>query len=63
MEAEITVPIANSPLDSARGRGKTRSPRKFTPKTPRPEKTPIGPKFVVLIVQNEKTQTVECHVK
>jgi hypothetical protein len=57
------MPIANSPLDSARGRGKVRSPRKFTPKTPRPEKAPVGPKIVVLIVQNEKTQTVECHVK
>jgi len=66
MEAEIVAPITKSPLDSARGRGKTRLPRRSTPKTNKPvvvDEFMCGPTTVRIIIQNETPQLVEVNGK
>jgi len=66
MEAEIVAPITKSPLDSARGRGKTRLPRRSTPKTNTPfivDGLKCGPTTVRIIIQNETPQLVEVNGK
>lgn len=57
------APVAKSPLDSARGRGKIRSaPRRCTPKST--EKSSDGPTTVVLfVIQNDKQLVEVKHVK
>lgn len=59
MEVEIVPPITKSPLDSARGRGKVRFPRRATPKVSRPTQSTVGPTVIRIIVQNESFQLVE----
>jgi hypothetical protein len=64
MQAELMAPVAKSPLDSARGRGKVRSAssRRCTPKST--EKSSDGPKAVVIFfTQNEKQLIEVKHVK
>jgi hypothetical protein len=58
MKAEFIAPTAKSPLDSARGRGKVRTPRRCTPKNIKSECD--GPFSVILVVKNDSTQIVEC---
>jgi len=64
MQSDLMAPVAKSPLDSARGRGKVRhSLRRCTPKST--EKSSEGPTTVILFLnQNEKKPIVEVkHVK
>lgn len=59
MEVEILPPIAKSPLDSARGRGKARSYRhRGTPKNSKCS-TKAERTIVVLVLQNDTTPIVE----
>lgn len=63
---EIVAPVTKSPLDSARGRGKARSPRRATPKTGKSvaiDGLKCGPTTVRIIIQNETHQLVECNGK
>jgi hypothetical protein len=64
MEVEYLPPLAKSPLDSSRGRGKIRTtPRRTTPKAVKTN-TKNENAIVVLYLQNEPSQIVECkHVK
>jgi len=58
MEQEKIAPFTKSPLDSSRGRGKARSPRKATLKNAQ-TKNYDSFQTVVLFIQNETSPVVE----
>lgn len=59
MEAELVTPVTKSPLDSARGRGKVRRPRRETPKIIKPAMQTTGPTVIRIVLQNETSHLVE----